>query len=168
MAKKKKVESEEDFGDDFGDLGEEEFESVYPETEKKKPKEPMKIEEVQEVISEEEGEFEEFEYELEEEIEIPDYKYLDLILSRAISDNAYELQIKGQSHGFCNILVKHLLKIEGVIIAAYKYTRIAPATIFIRLEPGFKIKDILYKGIETLRDEVLQVQKIFEKLIKSA
>jgi DNA-directed RNA polymerase subunit L len=164
MAKKKKVESEEDFEDDFEDLDEEEFENVYPETEKKSSKESKDIEKSQIAAPEEEEEFEEFEYELEEEIEIPEYKYLDLSLSKSISENDYELQIEGQSHGFCNIFVKHLLTIEGVNIAAYKYTRIAPAKIFIRLDPGFKIKEILYKGIEALRDEVINVQKAFKKL----
>ncbi|TFG12437.1 MAG: hypothetical protein EU535_06215 [Promethearchaeota archaeon] len=165
MAKKKKVESEEDLEEDFEELDDEEFETAYPETEKKTAKEPKEIEKPQVGEVEEEEELEEFEYELEEEIEIPEYKFLDLNLSRAISEHDYELQIEGQSHGFCNILVKHLLDIEGVNIAAYKFTRIEPAKIFIRLDPGFKIKEILYKGIETLRDEVLQVQKSFQKLI---
>ncbi len=164
MAKKKKVESEEDFEDDFEDLNDEDFESVYPETEKKVTKESKEIEKPQIAAPEEDEELEEFEYELEEEIEIPEYKYLDLSLKRGPSENDYELQIEGQSHGFCNIFVKHLLNIEGVNIAAYKYTRIAPATIFIRLDPGFKIKEILYKGIEALRDEVITVQKAFKKL----
>ncbi len=156
MAKKKKIEPEEDLDADFED---EEVESVYPETEKKLSEELEEIEKT----PEEEEEFEELEYELEEELEIPEYKYLNLNLSIGLSENDYELQIEGQSHGFCNILVTHLLKIEGVNMAAYKYTRIEPAKIFIRLEPGHKIKDIIYKGIEALRDEVLEVQKIFEQ-----
>ena len=39
MAKKKKVESEEELEEDFEDLDDEEFESAYPETEKKTAKE---------------------------------------------------------------------------------------------------------------------------------
>lgn len=163
MAKKKKVEPEED--NDFEDLEEEEIESVYPEIEKKSSEE---LKDIEKPAPEEEGEegeeIEELEYELEEE-EIPDYKYLNLILSRALSENDYELQIEGQSHGFCNIFVKHLLNIEGVNMAAYKYTIIAPAQIFIRLEPGHKIKEIIYQGIESLREEVIEVQKIFNKLV---
>ncbi|MFX1338060.1 MAG: RpoL/Rpb11 RNA polymerase subunit family protein [Promethearchaeota archaeon] len=85
-------------------------------------------------------------------------------LNIGFSENDYELQIEGQSHGFCNIFVKHLLSIEGVNMAAYKYTRIDPAQIFIRLEPGYKIKEIIQQGIESLREEVLDVQKIFKKL----
>ena len=65
-----------------------------------------------------------------------------------------------------NILVKHLLLIEGVNVAAYKVTNIEPPTVFIRLENSkdYKIKDILYKGIESLRKEVIEVQKLFKKL----
>lgn len=159
MTKKKKVETEED--NDFEDLEEEEIESVYPEIEKKSSEE---LKDIEKPATEEEEEIEELEYELEEE-EIPDYKYLNLILSRGLSENDYELQIEGQSHGFCNIFVKHLLNIEGVNIAAYKYTNIAPAQIFIRLEPGHKIKAIIYQGIESLREKVIEVQKIFNKLV---
>ena len=159
MAKKKKVEPEED--NDFEDLEEEEIESVYPEIEKKSSEE---LKDIEKPAPEEEEEIEELEYELEEE-EIPDYKYLNLGLSTGLSENDYELQIEGQSHGFCNIFVKHLLNIEGVNMAAYKHTNIAPAQIFIRLEPGHKIKEIIYQGIESLREEVIEVQKIFNKLM---
>jgi len=162
MAKKKKVETEED--NDFEDLEEEEIESVYPEIEKKSSEELKDIEKPATEEEEEEEEIEELEYELEEE-EIPDYKYLNLILSTGLSENDYELKIEGQSHGFCNIFVKHLLNIEGVNMAAYKYTRLDPAQIFIRLEPGHKIKEIIYQGIESLREEVIEVQKIFNKLV---
>ena len=164
MAKKKKVETEED--NDFEDLEEEEIESVYPEIEKKSSEELKDIEKPapEEEEGEEGEEIEELEFELEEE-EIPDYKYLNLILSTGLSENDYELKIEGQSHGFCNIFVKHLLNIEGVNMAAYKYTHIDPAQIFIRLEPGHKIKEIIYQGIESLREEVIEVQKIFNKLV---
>ena len=156
MAKKKAVKTEdEDELDDF--LEDEEIESVYPTLEEKKEEEsitPL----AEEIIEEEE-------FELEEEPRFPDYKYLNLELSKGQGDNDYELLLKGLSHGFCNILVKHLLNIEGVNIAAYKFTNISPATIYIRLEDNYKIKDILHKGIESLRDEVLEVQKLFKKLI---
>ncbi len=162
MAKKKKVEPEDD--DDLEDLEEEEFESAYPEIEKKTTEGGTDLKEPQPLVSEDEEEIEEFEYELEEEPEIPEYKHLNLILNRGLTDNDYELKIEGQSHGFCNILVKHLLNVKGVNMAAYKYTRIEPAQIFIRLEPDHKIKEIIYQGIESLREEVIEVQNIFKKL----
>lgn len=162
MAKKKKVEPKDD--DDFEDIEEEEFESAYPEIEKKTPEEQTNIKGPQPLPSEEDDEDEEFEYELEEEPEIPDYKHLNLILTSGLTENDYELKIEGQSHGFCNILVKHLLTIKGVNMAAYKYTRIEPAQIFIRLESGHKIKEIIHQGIESLREEVIEVQNIFKKL----
>ena len=162
MAKKKKVEPEDE--DDFEDLEEEEIESAYPEIEKKTTEGGTDLKETQPLPSEDEEELEEYEYELEEEPEIPDYKHLNLILSSALTENDYELKIEGQSHGFCNILVKHLLNIKGVNMAAYKYTRIEPAQIFIRLEPGHKIKEIIHQGIESLREEVIEVQNIFKKL----
>lgn len=165
MAKKKKVEPEED--NDFEDLDEEEFESAYPEIDKKSSEESKEVKDTQPLAleEEEEEELEEFEYELEEEPEIPEYKHLNLALNRGLSENDYELQIEGQSHGFCNIFVKHLLNIEGVNMAAYKYTRIEPPQIFIRLEPGQKIKEIIHQGIESLREEVIEVQKTFKKLV---
>ncbi|MFW9900834.1 MAG: RpoL/Rpb11 RNA polymerase subunit family protein [Candidatus Thorarchaeota archaeon] len=163
MAKKKAAKSTENDEEDLDDIVDEllednEIESVYP-----------KIKEKEEIESpttlEESIEEEEMEFELEEEARFPDYKYLNLQLKRGVGGNDYELFIEGQSHGFCNILVKHLLNIEGVNIAAYKYTKIEPATIYIRLEKGYKIKDILHKGIELLREEVIEVQKLFKKLI---
>jgi DNA-directed RNA polymerase subunit L len=163
MAKKKAVEKEEDTEEDLDEfmeelLDDEEVESVYPKVEEK---------EVEESIpSPTEETVEEEEFELEEEPLFPDYKYLDLNINKGQGENDYELIVEGQSHGFCNILVKHLLKIEGVNIAAYKATNIAPAQIFIRLENSkkYKIKDILHTGIESLREEVLEVEKIFKKL----
>ncbi len=55
---------------------------------------------------------------------------------------------------------------DCVNVAAYKVTNIEPPTVFIRLENSkdYKIKDILYKGIESLRKKVIEVQKLFKKL----
>ncbi|MFX0007992.1 MAG: RpoL/Rpb11 RNA polymerase subunit family protein [Promethearchaeota archaeon] len=166
MAKKKVPKKEEDTEEDLDEfmeelLEDEEVESVYPKVEDKKEVKSVPPPD-EEII--EEGEEEEFE--LEEEPLFPDYKYLNLSLNKGKGENDYELIVEGQSHGFCNILVKHLLNIEGVNIAAYKATNIFPAQIFIRLEnsKNYKIKDILHKGIESLREEVLETQKIFKKL----
>lgn len=163
MAKKKAVKTEDKAEDELAELedellDDEEIETVYP-----------KLEGNQEAVSvpsSDEGIFEEEEFEEEEEPRFLDYKYVNLELNKAQGDNDFELIVEGQSHGFCNILVKHLLKIEGVNIAAYKATNIEPAKIFIRLENSktYKIKDILHKGIESLREEVLDVQKLFKKL----
>ncbi|MFX1591084.1 MAG: RpoL/Rpb11 RNA polymerase subunit family protein [Promethearchaeota archaeon] len=163
MAKKKAVKTEEKDEDEIDELVDElldneEIETVYPKLEKNgelKP-EPSTAEEI----------IEEEEFELEEEPRFPDYKYLKIELNRGQDETDYELLIEGQSHGFCNILVKHLLKIEGVNIAAYKVTGIEPSKIFIRLEntQDYEIKDILQKGIESLREEIIEVQKLFKKL----
>jgi DNA-directed RNA polymerase subunit L len=63
------------------------------------------------------------------------------------------------------VLVKHLLNIEGVNAAAYQVTRIDPPMVFIRIEDGKKIKNIIHKGIEALRKEVTEVEKLFSKLM---
>ncbi|MFX0144399.1 MAG: RpoL/Rpb11 RNA polymerase subunit family protein, partial [Candidatus Hodarchaeota archaeon] len=156
-----KTDSEEDELDDLVEdlLGDEQIERVYPKLEETKKKESIPPSE-EEIIEEEE-------FELEEEPRFPDYKYLNLEITKGQSENDYELTIEGQSHGFCNIFVKHLLKTEGVNIAAYKATNIEPAKIFIRLENSkpYKIKDILHKSIESLREEVIGVQKLFKKLM---
>ncbi|MFX1554654.1 MAG: RpoL/Rpb11 RNA polymerase subunit family protein [Promethearchaeota archaeon] len=147
-------------GDEF--LDDEEIENIYPKLEEKEEVESL-LQSADETIEEEELEFE-----LEEEARFPDYKYLNLRLIKGQGENDYELIVEGQSHGFCNILVKHLLEIEGVNIAAYKVSAgIEPPKIFIRVENSkkFKIKDILNKGIESLREEVEEVQKLFNKLI---
>ncbi|MFX1575179.1 MAG: RpoL/Rpb11 RNA polymerase subunit family protein [Promethearchaeota archaeon] len=165
MAKKKVVKPEENEEEDLGDLEEDLFEDdkigvEYPKVKGEDFSSSPSIEE-DDSISEEELEFE-----LEEEARFPDYKHLDLSISRGAGKNDFELFIKGQSHGFCNVLVNHLLNIEGVNIAAYKVTKIEPAKLFIRLEDSkkFNIKDILLKAIESLRAEVLDVQKLFQKL----
>ncbi len=169
MAKKKKVEPEEDDleDDDLEDFEEDEIEIAVPTLEKKPPvKEKEKIPPDDEIplgeISEGEA-LEEFDYEPEEEK--PTYRYLNLYLDKGINENDYELKVEGQSHGFCNIFVKHLLTIEGVNIAAYKDTKLEPSKIFIRLEKGYNIKKILNQGIEILREEVAGVEKLFQKLL---
>ncbi|MFX1479187.1 MAG: RpoL/Rpb11 RNA polymerase subunit family protein [Promethearchaeota archaeon] len=169
MAKKKAVKpkEEEDELDDIEDdfLDDEEIIGEYPKVSKKSKKSTASSptdEDNFEEISEEDLDFE-----IEEEPRFPSYKHLSLSLKQASGDNDYELTIEGQSHGFCNILVKHLLGTEGVEAAAYKVTGIEPPKVFIRLEPSKNktIKDILYDAIESLRKEVLEVQKLFQKLI---
>ncbi|UCD00907.1 MAG: hypothetical protein JSV23_08465 [Promethearchaeota archaeon] len=166
MAKKKPVKTEDKDEEELDELvdellNDEDIENVYPKLEEKEETE-LKTPSAEESVEEEELEFE-----IEEEAMFPDYKYLNLRLSKGQGENDYELMVEGQSHGFCNILVKHLLEIEGVNIAAYKVTGIEPPKIFIRLDNSkkFKIKDILNKGIESLREEVVDVQNLFKKLI---
>jgi DNA-directed RNA polymerase subunit L len=165
MAKKKTVKSNEDedeIDEIDDDLLEGEIEGIYPKLKKKESKD--RLTEDAEILESSE---EELEYEMEEEIELPTYKYLDLKLNKTSGLNDYELIVEGQSHGFCNIFVKHLLKIEGVNIAAYKVTGLESPKIFIRVEDSkkYNIIDILNKGIELLRQEVEEVQKVFKKLI---
>ena len=105
---------------------------------------------------------EEFE---EEIIEKKNYKYLNLELTKGLNENDHVLLLEGQSHGFCNLLVKQLLPLKGVISAAYRITTIKPPEIFIRLEAGYKIMDILFEAIESLRNEGQEVQEIFKKLM---
>jgi len=159
MTKKKTVIPEEE--DELDDLEDELIDddiSEDPELSEKKEKEVVPSSADDGDIEEEEEEFE-----IEEEARFPDYKHLKLNLTKTVGENDYELIIEGQSHDFCNILVKHLLKTEGVNAAAYKVTGLVPAQIFIRLDKG-KIKDILFDAIESLREEVIEVQKLFQKL----
>jgi len=110
---------------------------------------------------------EELEEEIEQAPELPEYTILKLNLISDPGDNDYTLTLEGQSHGFCNILVKHLLMVEGVKVAAYKIMEIAisPPQIFIRLEDGYKLKEIFNKGVDALRNEVAESQKLFKKLM---
>lgn len=101
----------------------------------------------------------------EEIIEKKNYKYLNLELTKGLNEKDHVLLIKGQSHGFCNVLVKQLLPLKGVTSAAYRITTIKPPEIFIRLENGYKIMDILFEAIESLRNESQEVQEIFKKLM---
>lgn len=159
MTKKKTVKPEDE--DELDDLEDELIDddiSEDPELSEKKEKEVAPSSADDDEIEEEEEEFE-----IEEEARFPDYKHLKLNLTKTVGENDYELIIEGQSHDFCNILVKHLLKTEGVNAAAYKVTGLVPAQIFIRLDKG-KIKDILFEAIESLREEVIEVQKLFQKL----
>ncbi|MFX0080860.1 MAG: RpoL/Rpb11 RNA polymerase subunit family protein [Candidatus Hodarchaeota archaeon] len=165
MAKKKAVKPEDEDEEDLDDLEDDLLDDdigEYPEVNDKKEKEVVSSsvdDDDIDVLPEEE-------FEIEEEARFPDYKHLKLNLTKIVGENDYELVVEGQSHGFCNILVKHLLNIEGVNAAAYKVTGIVPAQIFIRLDPDkkYKIKDILYEAIESLREEVIEVQKLFQKL----
>ena len=165
MAKKKaKKEPTDDLEEDFSDLEEEEIEIALPKIDKKIEKEAKEISFDIDEKSEEDYD-QEFELEDEEKPEILDYKYVKLNIHKVLSENDYELDLIGQSHGLCNILVKYLLNTEGVKLAAYKITNIEPPKIFIRLKNGHKIKDILHKTIESLREEVEEVEKLFSKLM---
>lgn len=161
MAKKKKVEEEID---EFED---EEIESVYPEIKPKSGKVETESKSIAESNSNqmEESLIEDMETIPEEVIQVPEYKFLDLSINKGKGNTDFVLRIDGQTHGFCNIFVKHLLNIDSVNIAAYKFTGLEPAEVFIRLENGFKIKKVLLEGINLLREEIETVQKIFKKLM---
>ena len=170
MAKKKVGPKEEDskledIEEDIFDK--EDIDSHYPDVSNesvKKEETPSAetLEQTEKVKSEEE-----VEEEVEQAPELPEYTILKLNLISGPGDNDHTLTLEGQSHGFCNIFVKHLLTIEGVKAAAYKITEIAlsPPQIFIRLEDGYKLKEIFYKGIDALRNEVAETQKVFKKLM---
>ena len=164
MAKKKAEPKEENLETDDKDLfDDKEIESHYPDLsdDSKSKKESVSIDVVDEE-DEEDDEEEGFEIEPEE---LPTYKFLTLSMKKGVRDDDYTLSVEGQSHGFCNIFVQHLLETEGVNSAAYKITIIDPPEIFIRLEDGYEIKKILYNAIENLRAEVGEVQKVFKKLM---
>ena len=108
---------------------------------------------------------EDFEFDMEEPEVKKDYKHLKLEIQKGLNENDYVLLVEGQSHGFCNALVKHLLSIEGVISSAYRVTVIKPPEIFIRLENGSKINEVLFQAIEALRSEVADAEKLFKKLM---
>ncbi len=161
---KKKPTTPEEGNDDLDELEDEFFEEDDKETpeltKKAEPKEITPTSEEDDTVPEEEP------YEIEEEPRFPDYKYLKLKLTKTLNEDDYELRVIGQSHGFCNIYVNHLLNIEGVNAAAYKVTIIEPAQIFIRLKQDkkYKIKDILFQAIESLRKEVVETQNTFQKI----
>ncbi|MBN1215268.1 MAG: hypothetical protein JXA99_07460 [Candidatus Lokiarchaeota archaeon] len=158
MAKKKEETNENDF-DDLEDLDDGEIESVYPKIEKSREKGSSEaLDDIDDDLEEEE----EFEEPIQDKA--PTYKYLDLDIVQKEGKKNYEIYIEGQSHGFLNVFVKHLLELEGVDIAAYKKNNIQSPMIFLKLKEGFKIKEILRKGINNLRDEIGQVQKIFKNL----
>ncbi len=164
MWQKKKAEpKEENLDTDDKDLFDnEEIESHYPDVsnDSKSKEESVSID----VVDDEAEEEEEEGFEIEPEPE-PTYKFLTLAMKKGFRDDDYTLSVEGQSHGFCNIFVQHLLETEGVNSAAYKITKIEPPEIFIRLEDGYEIKKILYNAIENLRAEVGEVQKVFKKLM---
>jgi DNA-directed RNA polymerase subunit L len=169
MAKKKPTKPVIEADEELDDIEDELLEDEDQISELPKTSEPTESGAVSSSIGESDIDSEEEEevFEIEEEPRYPDYRHLSLDLIKTLGDNDFELTVKGQSHGFCNILVKHLLETEGVKAAAYKVTGIVPPQIFIRLEESrkVKIKDILYKAIESLREEVLEVQKLFQKLM---
>jgi DNA-directed RNA polymerase subunit L len=166
---KKKVDSKEkdeleDLDDNLFDDGD--IESHYPDVGKSKQdsakKTPSDL--IEDTQSLDEEDFLEEDFTIEETEPEITYKYLNLSINRGVTENDYSLKVEGQSHGLLNIFVKHLLDIEGVNTAAYKVTQIDPPELFIRIEKGYKIKDILHKGIDSLRNEISDVQKAFKKI----
>jgi DNA-directed RNA polymerase subunit L len=170
VAKKKVVpEDNEDELDDFGkDLFDDgEIESEYPKLGKKEKQKKLSTDEHIAGLDDEEIGLGEEDFELDEYAapKRPEYKYLNLEIKKGEGKNDYKLLVEGQSHGFCNILVKHLLNIEGVKAAAYQVTGIEAPVIFIRVEEGKKVKNIIHTAIEALRKEVSEVEKLFNKLL---
>jgi len=167
MAKKKMEESEEeelsDLDEDISDLEDEEI--VLPKIEKKEPEQEEQVAETPAV----EFDTEEDDYDLltdeQPEVLVKDYKFIKPNIIKGVNEFDYELIMEGQSHGFCNILVKHLLQIDGVNIAAYKITNIDHPKIFLRLQEGYDVKDIIFKGISALQEEVTLVEKAFAKMM---
>lgn len=172
MGKKKKEEPKGEDYDEFGDFEEsnsDDLEIAFPKIDKKPsetPPSPPPESESETIAEGVEGAPEaEMEEEVEEIVEKPDYKYIKIIINKKEGENDYEIVVKGQSHGFCNVFIKYLLEIEGVNVAAYKVNNIEGSKIFIRLNEGYKLKDVLYKGIESLKNSVLETQKAFQKLM---
>lgn len=168
MAKKKNEESDEEDLEEIEEFENQDIESVYPTIDRGAEEEEKEISaiETEETLSEEDEELQEdLEFVMEEEEEGPRYKFLDLQIKHGKGKNHYEVFLEGQSHGFLNVLVKHLLSLEGVDLAAYKKTDIEAPKIFIKLKDEHKIKKILRDGIDSLRDEVLSVEKVFKKLM---
>ncbi len=173
MSKKDKDEDIEG----IDDLVDEEIQSVYPkfvseegevdeveEIETEPIPEPLEGEEGVEEVLEEEFE-EDLEFALEEEIEIPQYKYVDLEIAHGRGANNYEVIVKGQSHGFLNLFIKHLLNSESVKLAAYKKNNIEQPRLFIRINEGYKIKEALREGINAINSEISKVEKEFISLL---
>jgi DNA-directed RNA polymerase subunit L len=167
MAKKKIEESEEeelsDLDDDISELEDEDI--VLPKIEKEDPEKEEEVAETPAVEFEAEDEDLDLLTDEQPELLVKDYKFIKPDIVKGVNEFDYELIMEGQSHGFCNILVKHLLKIEGVNIAAYKITNIDNPKIFLRIQEGYKVKDIIFKGIAALQDEVSSVEKVFAKLM---
>ncbi|TFF89862.1 MAG: hypothetical protein EU548_05960 [Promethearchaeota archaeon] len=166
MAKKKSSKNEDLDDEDFGGLDSDDLEIAIPKIGKKEGA-AADEEGLEEDLDELEPSLEEeFEPLPEEEEELPTYKYLSVNEIKSKGNNDYEVIVEGQSHGLLNVLVKNLLKVEGVAMAAYKDNKLDLPTIYIRLTSDtLKIKDILYESIETLKNEVIEIQKLFKKVI---
>jgi len=163
MAKKKKQDSDEEDFEEIEEFENQEIESVYPKIETKGE---ASAEVSDEILTEEDEELQEdLDFAMEEEEEGPKYKYLDLQIKKGNGKNNYEIFIEGQSHGFLNVFVKHLLSLEAVDLAAYKKTDIEAPKIFLKLKEGHTIKKTLRDGIESLREEVVSAQKVFKDLM---
>jgi len=149
-----KKEDLEDFEDDlFSSNIKEEYPDIESEEEDKQKEETLE----EDILPEDAEEIQKIPVE-EEKF----YKYLNLKLKK-IRERDYELIVLGQSHGFCNILIKYLLNVEGVEIAAYKSTTIEPSKVFIRLKNEYNIKKIISEGISLLEQDVIKLQKVFNK-----
>ncbi|TFF98151.1 MAG: hypothetical protein EU541_07220 [Promethearchaeota archaeon] len=174
MSNKKKDEEIDDVDDvdDVDDIVDEDIQSVYPkfvsEEEEDVEIEELEAEPIEEPVEVEEGleeDLEEdFEFAIEEELEGPTYKFVDLEISHKGANN-YNITVKGQSHGFLNLFTKHLLNLDSVKLAAYKKTDIEEPKLFIRLNEGHKIKEALRAGINSLQEEINEAKKAFSSLM---
>ncbi len=88
--------------------------------------------------------------ELEGERKHKDYRYLKVAIEE-VNPNEYYVIVHDQSHGLMNYMVTKLLKISGVVFAAYKYTSLDPPTIYIRTDGSKDIKSILKEAIKQMR-----------------
>lgn len=93
------------------------------------------------------------EEEIEETEKKRDYKHLEINIEEIAKDE-YIVYILHQSHGFLNYMVSKLLKIKGVVFAAYKISSIDHPNIYIKIDGTKDIKNILNEVIKIMRIEI--------------
>jgi DNA-directed RNA polymerase subunit L len=90
---------------------------------------------------------------LEQDITQKEYKHLDIAIEE-IETNNYVVHVLHQAHGFLSYVLSKILKIKGVIFAAYKLTSLEPAKINIRLDGTKDIKSVLKEASKMMKIEL--------------
>ena len=85
------------------------------------------------------------------------------------SENEFEIEIVGGSHGFCNLLTKRLLEDKDVDFAGYDvpHPLASSPNVYVRMKGNAKPEDALVKAVEKIRQANATFSKELDRVLKA-
>ncbi|MHA1681117.1 MAG: RpoL/Rpb11 RNA polymerase subunit family protein [Promethearchaeota archaeon] len=83
-----------------------------------------------------------------------------------ISNDEANLIVTDESHGFCNVIKRYLLKNEHVLFASYKKIFYQDPTIFLNTDGKVAALDVVVEAADTLYVDLSEMDKLFTDQVK--